>query len=531
MISFLSGIPLGVKITLSLITLLTYLVYKFFTKHFGYWEKMGVKCVKPVPIFGSASSMFLLKEHAMDFNNRLYQKYEGEPFIGLYVGRTPTLLAFDPELLKLIYVKDFSHFVDHGFKFHEEADPLQALSLFNLTGQRWKDMRAKLVPTFTSGKIKGMFPLMQECTSQFELHLEKLATTKEIFEVKDLMGCLFTDIIGTCIFGITCNTLKDPKNQFRVMGKKLIEVDFVQAFKGMLTFFMPDVAMMLKIATMPKDAMEFFKKLSKSLVEQRKTSKMQRKDFLQLLVELQEKGSVAIDADDEDQHQAEQEMQNSSASTFKMSDIELAAQATVFFLAGFETSSTVTTFVLIELAANPDVQRKAQLEIDEVLEKYNGKVTYEALKDMKYLECVLKESMRKYPPVPFLSRECTKTYTIPNTNVTIDKGTMVQIPICSLQNDPKYFPDPDRFDPERFIDDENSHKYQYIYSPFGEGPRQCIGNRFALIQSKIALLTFLRNYTLVFSPKTQYPVVFDKFQFIPTSKDGVWLQLEKRSED
>ncbi|CAB3365186.1 Hypothetical predicted protein [Cloeon dipterum] len=521
-------ISLGLQVTLLLMGLMTYLAYKFLTKNFDYWQKKGVKFVRPVPFFGSASSVFLIKEHVLTFTQRIYQEYEGEPFVGIYMGRTPCLLSLDPQLIKHIFVKDFSHFVDHGFQFHEEADPLQALSLFNLNGQRWKDMRTKLVPTFTSGKLKGMLPAMISCANQFEEHLEHMTETKEIFEVKDLMGCLFTDIIGSCIFGITCNTIKEPNNQFRVMGKKLFEFDFVQALKSMISFFMPEVAMKLKLTSMPPDAIEFFKKLSKDIVEQRKKSKVVQKDFMQLLMELQEKGSVAVDADEEESER-HNELQHDAAKDFQMTDIDLAAQATIFFLAGFETSSTVTTFALFELAANPDVQQKAQSEIDEVLAETEGKITYDALKKMNYLDFILKESMRKFPPLPVLSRVCTKTYTIPNTNITIDKGTTVQIPSYSLHNDPKYFPDPERFDPERFSDE--GQKYQFIYTPFGEGPRQCIGNRFAIIQSKLALLTFLRRFRVVFSPKTVYPVQLDIRQFVPTSQGGVWLQIEKRCEE
>jgi cytochrome P450 family 6 len=184
----------------------------------------------------------------------------------------------------------------------------------------------------------------------------------------------------------------------------------------------------------------------------------------------------------------------------EFSDDDLVAQATVFFLAGFETSSTVLSFTLMELAANPDVQRKAQLEIDEALGQNDGEITYESLRNMKYLDWVLQgkqqniffeiasthicnfiEAMRKYPPVAIHNRECTKTYKVPGTNVTIEKGFMVMIPNHALQNDSKYFPNPERFDPERFSDDDALHKYQYIYSPFGEGPRQCIGKNYRKI--------------------------------------------------
>lgn len=82
--------------------------------------------------------------------------------------------------------------------------------------------------------------------------------------------------------------------------------------------------------------------------------------------------------------------------------------------------------------------------------------------------------MRKYPPTTALIRVCTKHYVIPNSQVSIEAGTQVLIPIHAMQNDPQYFPDPERFQPERFSD---YNANQYVYMPFGEGPRQCIGKK------------------------------------------------------
>jgi cytochrome P450 family 6 len=83
--------------------------------------------------------------------------------------------------------------------------------------------------------------------------------------------------------------------------------------------------------------------------------------------------------------------------------------------------------------------------------------------------------MRKYPPLPNTIRKCNETYIIPGTNLAIDKGTIIWIPIYTLQNDPKYFPNLECFKPERFSNDETSQKNKFVYLPFGEGPRMCIG--------------------------------------------------------
>jgi cytochrome P450 family 6 len=158
---------------------------------------------------------------------------------------------------------------------------------------------------------------------------------------------------------------------------------------------------------------------------------------------------------------------------------ELAAQAFVFYLAAFETNSAAMTFCLIELARNPKIQEKVQDEIDEVLSTQD--VTYEAVLKLKYLDCCMLESLRKYPPVPVLSRECTKDYKIPNTDLVIRKGTDIKIPIMSLHRDPEIYENPHDFIPERFLDSPNGNsrldeqKSLIFYSPFGDGPRHCIG--------------------------------------------------------
>jgi cytochrome P450 family 6 len=106
---------LGVYITFCLIGLLVYLAHRFFTKNFGYWKSQGVKFVKPVPVFGSVASQFMMKDHVSEWAQKVYKEYEGEPFVGFYQGRLPALMVMDPQLIKNIFVKDFSNFMDHSF--------------------------------------------------------------------------------------------------------------------------------------------------------------------------------------------------------------------------------------------------------------------------------------------------------------------------------------------------------------------------------------------------------------------------------
>ncbi|XP_011705214.1 PREDICTED: cytochrome P450 6l1-like, partial [Wasmannia auropunctata] len=145
---------------------------------------------------------------------------------------------------------------------------------------------------------------------------------------------------------------------------------------------------------------------------------------------------------------------------------EATAQSFIFFVAGFETSATTATFSLYELAQHQDIQDKVRKEINEILAKHGG-LTYDAVNEMTYLHKVVNETLRKYPPVPILNRICTKEINLPTTDIHLPKGTLITIPVLGLHRDPSIYPDPDKFDPERFNADKVAERHPYAYLPFG----------------------------------------------------------------
>jgi hypothetical protein len=94
------------------------------------------------------------------------------------------------------------------------------------------------------------------------------------------------------------------------------------------------------------------------------------------------------------------------------------------------------------------------------------------------------ETLRKYPPVPGLNRICTKDYKVPGSNIMIKKDTKVWIPVLGLQRDPEFYPDPEKFDPERFSEENKNERHPYTFIPFGEGPRVCIGTYILLYSER-----------------------------------------------
>lgn len=158
-------------------------------------------------------------------------------------------------------------------------------------------------------------------------------------------------------------------------------------------------------------------------------------------------------------------------------DDDLVAQCVVFFMAGFTPVATAFSFLCYELSLNPDIQKRLFEEIMETERHLNGEqLTYEALQNMKYMDMVVSELFRKWPPSNMLDRVVNKQYIMEDTDgskVVLEPNIKLWIPVFAIHRDPKHFPKPDIFDPERFSDENKKHIHSCALLTFGNGPRNC----------------------------------------------------------
>lgn len=196
----------------------------------------------------------------------------------------------------------------------------------------------------------------------------------------------------------------------------------------------------------------------------------------------------------------------------------LIAQALQIIVAGFETSSSTTTYAMYHLAFHPEIQSRLREEIMENLDKHNQEVTYDGINEMSYLEMVVSETLRMHPVLGFLDRECVQDYEIPSPDgkgtIVLPKGTVIYIPLLGFHNNPKYFPNPEKFDPERFTEENKLTYSPYTYMPFGVGPRLCIGKRFGVMQVKTALVHILSNFEVTPCKDTPKVLKYDPKSFL-----------------
>ncbi|KAG0442929.1 hypothetical protein HPB47_015466 [Ixodes persulcatus] len=180
---------------------------------------------------------------------------------------------------------------------------------------------------------------------------------------------------------------------------------------------------------------------------------------------------------------------------------EALAQCTMFFLAGRDTSATSLAHAIYLLALNPEAQAKLRKEADECFEKHGEELTLDVVAKLKYVHGVVSETLRMLSPVTRLERLAAEDYVLGDTGIKLPKGCIIAVPVYSMHHDPEYFPDPFTFKPERQETFRLSIR-PYTYLPFGAGPRNCIGNRFAVEVMKIALLHVVRSVEFYRSQNT-----------------------------
>lgn len=348
--------------------------FYYVKRQFNFFKVRGLPYVQPEFPMGNLKGV--ATKHSMgQLWERCYNelKTKGSPIGGVYFMTAPAFMALDLDLLRHIFVKDFQHFYDRGMYVNEKDDPLSA-HLFNLEGKRWRNLRAKLSPTFTSGKMKMMFPTMISVVDEFQKHLEAEAKGSEVeVELRELLARFTTDIIGNTAFGVECNSLKDPNSEFRAKGKLVFENSPIRMIKMVFMLNFQDIARKLGMMFTVPGITDFFMNLLRDTVKYREENNVQRNDFLSLLIQIMKTGKL----------------EGESEELGKMTFNELAAQVFLFFIAGFETSSSTMTFAFYELAVNQDVQDKARQEVEEVLSRHDGKWTYEAAMELTYIDQVI----------------------------------------------------------------------------------------------------------------------------------------------
>lgn len=497
--------------TLTLLTVVIYFTYRYFKKNLSYFEENEVPFVAGWPLLGNMAAAFFRRQHVSQTIIDLYNTHPHAKYIGIFDFVRPIVMIRDPEIIKSVTIKNFDNFPDHKIFVDEKLDPLFGGNLFSMVGERWKETRNLLSPAFTSSKMKAMHELMVECAKNFVKHLDSLPDNqRQMVDTKDLFTKFTNDAIATCAFGISIDSLKDPTNDFYVLGRKATNLDGIMTLKFFISRSFPAVMRFFNIRFVSEQVAQFFENVVSNMVKTRDEKGISRPDMIQLMMNARGKTSDKL----------------------KLDITQMTAQAFIFFFGGFDTTSTQMCIIAHELAINPDIQKRLQNEIDEVVVKSGGNPSYEDIQGMTYLDAVFNESMRRHTQVPFTDRLCSRSLELPPSlpggkPFTLQPGMNIWIPAAAIHKDPKYYENPYVFDPDRYYE-KKVNLNDTMNLGFGIGPRGCIGNRFAILETKVLFFHVLSKFNLKANKKTCSPLEYSKSNFSVSAKDGFWLAVEKR---
>ncbi|XP_026484778.2 probable cytochrome P450 6a17 [Vanessa tameamea] len=468
------------------ISLVVALIY-YGTYNRNYWKNRGV-----VQVNGLLSKFIWSNRSISEIYKDLYIEYIKDCYVGVFFGIKPALIIKDVRDVQFVMQGNFENFYSRGIDTNPN-DILADNVLFMGDYRRWKLLRHKLSPIFTSLKIKNMFYIMERCARDFVKFVDS-----DEYVPGNTFNALYTyttACIGATLFGIDTQTKNTMESPFLEMTRESIEPSLIGNLKFTLASLSPTLFNLFNLKQFGKYE-EFFIGTVKRVFEKRRNDKQKRHDFVDLCLELQKQGTMKDPV---------------TGYEIEATDEVLAAQAFFFFLAGVDTSATVMHFALLELASNRDIKNKVHEEIDRVFNECDEKLNYDDIDKLEYLDMVLSETMRKYPPIGAIQRSCAKSTALPVGQVKVIKDDIIVIPIFALHRDEMLYPNPDVFDPERFSPENISKIVKFSYLPFGEGNRMCLGTRFARVQVKSGLAWLLRKYTLKeekYEPRSFAPSFF-----------------------
>lgn len=504
----------GVAIFIAVITIVT---FKLLSSYVHKWIQMKpIPGLSPTyPIFGNALHF---KADGGDFFSQMAEitaEHRNAPLLKIWLGTLPFVLLYHAENVEVMLSSSRHIEKSYAYIF---LHPWLGTGLLTSTGEKWRSRRKMLTPTFHFSILTEFLDVMNE---QSDILVEKLEKHSD----KETFNCF--SHITLCALDIICET---------AMGKNIYaqsnsDSEYVKAVYRMsdiihrrqkMPWFWSDVVYyVFGEGRKHNRNLKILHSFTESVIAERArnmanperdslssdsdtdhTVKKKRKAFLDML----------LNATDEQGNCLSQE--------------NIREEVDTFMFEGHDTTAAAMNWAIHLLGSHPEEQRKVHKELDEVFGTSDRPVSMEDLKRLRYLECVIKESLRLFPSVPFFGRTFCEDCNI--NGFKVPKGANAIIIPYALHRDPRHFPDPEEFRPERFLPENSSKRHPFAFVPFSAGLRNCIGQRFALMEEKVILSKILRHFQV--EAKQQRDELRLVGELVLRPESGILIQLTKRTQ-
>uniref|UniRef100_A0A1I7ZPR0 Cytochrome P450 n=1 Tax=Steinernema glaseri TaxID=37863 RepID=A0A1I7ZPR0_9BILA len=463
------------------------------------------------PIIGTA---WMFKMKIEDFSDQLqewglYYINQGKTLARFWIGTSPMVAVLSPESAKVVL--ESRDIITKGPEYNILI-PWLGTGLLISTGAKWHSRRKLLTPAFHFSILHAFLKVHDSESKIMIDQLEKYAQSGEDFDIFPYIKRCALDIICETSMGRKVDAQMNHNHPYVSAVQRMNELAFCHERMPWLWLkpvwyglgYGGEYDRNLKLLT------DFSRKVIKERSEEYESRKhkdatgegKQKQALLDLLLGVKEQGQLTYE--------------------------DIREEVDTFMFEGHDTTSSGMGWTLWCLAHNPEVQEKAIAEIDAIFEKSDRECTNEDLTKMKYLEMCIKEAMRLFPPVPNFSRVATEDFEC--DGYLIPKGATVIISAIIIHRNPKIYKDPLKYNPDNFLPENVASRHPFAYVPFSAGPRNCIGQKFALMEEKTVLSRFLRNYTIKASMPFESNKPCPEIIMKPLNGFHVSIQSRKKEE-
>ncbi|GFT01758.1 cytochrome P450 4V2 [Nephila pilipes] len=427
--------------------------------------------LKEILAYERSNDKYAIHHHAASILGRMSQQHREKKLFCFWVCYKPIICLVKADAVKE-FLKEKKMFEKSSL--YDSAKIMIGTGLLISPVEKWKSRRKLLNICFHHDMLKEYLVIFNK-NSQKLVEFFQQETKNNYSDVKKHINDLSLDIICETLFGTSVGALGDPDSQYSKSFSRIAELFMSRIYKF---WQWPDF--LFKFTSAYREGMQhvkLFQDLANSVIQERekyyssnseRIARTKRKVLIDTLLEL---------------HFETQELTKD----------DVMEEVLTFLMAGHETISFTLIWALYLIGLHPKVQEKIHEELDNVFgEDLERKVTEEDLCDLKYLSCVLQETNRLYTIVPVFGREILEDTVI--SDYPVPKGASCFILAYFLHRDETVFPDPEKFDPDRFLPENAAKIPEGAYVPFSAGPRNCIGQRFADIEMKTILSSILRHY-------------------------------------
>lgn len=493
----LYGFTVAVGAVAGLVSLLFYIKRKQ-GETMSYMEKFPGR-TEPIPMLTTWSiHRTLSKEaHRLDVGTHLFQLsvgfsriYQRQGMLRFYDATHPVLALFKAGPVEDLLASNTILKKGHEY---ELIGPWLATGLLTSSGSKWRSRRKLLTPAFHFRILEDFLPAINDQSKVLVRKLGQLENDGSC-DIVPLVTLCALDIICETIMGYTLNAQSNRESEY-VKAIQVLGHMFTRRLESPLYWVDP----IFRISSAGRLFHQKIRELHRFTLKVIRERKRELQECPELQAPLDEtsseadiyglKGKVVKPFLDILLREHIKDPEN-------FTEEHVREEVDTFMFEGHDTTAMGMSWALYLIGLYQEHQDLIYRELESIFGADRDRpVTSDDLKQMKYMECCLKESQRLYPSVPFITRNCEQDVTIAGR--VVPKGADIQIAIYNLHRDAEVFPNPEEFIPDRFLPENAKGRHPFAFVPFSAGPRNCIGQRFAMMEEKVVIANILRNYKLV----------------------------------